>query len=499
MLLALDLLQWAPCLSPMICLVGLIGIIAARKQPNFREGVSLATAGLNFALVLWMYAQHQAGREMACELVSLAPGLRIAFRVDELGLVFALVASGLWIVNTIYSIGYMRAHDEHKQTRFYACFALAIAAVMGGAFSASLFGLFAFYEVLSLCTYPLVIHAETPEARAGARKYLTYLLGSSIGLQLPALFLVYHLAGTLDFRPDGLLTGVAASDATLVLAFLMLVYGMAKCAAMPLHGWLPAAMVAPTPVSALLHAVAVVKMGVFGVSRVVFHVFGVDTMSRIGADGILVGIACFTIVVASLIALAQDNLKRRLAYSTISQLSYILLGVGMCTAAAGVGGILHIGMHAMSKITLFFAAGAIYIAAHKKYVSELDGIGRKMPLTMAAFAIGSLSMIGLPPTAGFASKLFLVQGAASDPGWGFVLAVLFASAFLNAAYFLPILWRAFFRPLPAGEEPGLQEAPWPCVLALSLTALGTVLFFALHGPFLDLARAVVRVASGAGA
>lgn len=492
----LDLAGFGPGLPPLVCLLGLLGVVAARRRPNLREGVSLATAGVNFALVLWLYARHRAGETLAWEGFSLAPGLALSFRVDALGLVFALVASGLWILNTLYSIGYMRAHDEPRQTRFYACFALAIAAVMGAAFSANLFGLFAFYEVLSLCTYPLVIHAQTPAARAGARKYLTLLLGASIGLLLPGLFLVYHLAGTLDFAPGGLLAGVAAADGTLVLAFLLLVYGMAKCAALPLHGWLPAAMVAPTPVSALLHAVAVVKMGVFGVSRVVFHVFGPETMARIGADDLLVGVACFTIVVASLIALAQDDLKRRLAYSTVSQLSYVLLGVGLGTGAGAVGGLLHIGMHATSKITLFFGAGAIYLACHKTRVSELDGIGRRMPITLTAFAIGALSMIGLPPTAGFVSKLFLVRGAAADPAGAVVLAVLVASALLNAAYFLPILWRAFFRPLPAGTEAGVHEAPWPCVLALSLTALGTVGLFLGHGPLLDLARAVAHAAFG---
>ena len=496
MFLAADLLSYAPMLSISVCLLGVAGIILARKVPNVREGVSLTTAVVNFVLVLWMYTQHKAGAVIECTLVEIVDGLRIAFRVDDLGILFALVASGLWILNTMYSIGYMRAHNEHKQTRFYACFAIAIAACMGAAFASNMFALFAFYETLSLCTYPLVIHAETDVAKAGAKRYLTYLLGTSIGFQLPALFLLWYLSGgTLDFTAGGLLAGSTATPWQLGLTFVLFVVGIAKCGVMPFHSWLPAAMVAPTPVSALLHAVAVVKMGVFGICRVVFHVFGTDLLGELGINQVLLWMACFTIVTGSLVALCQDNLKRRLAYSTISQLSYILLGVSMLVPAAGVGGVSHIAFHAVSKITLFFGAGAIYVALHKTKVSELDGIGRRMPITMTAFTIASLSMVGLPPACGLISKWYLVEGAV-DGGFPWVLAVLFGSALLNAAYFLPIVFRAFFRPIPEGEEAGLCEAPWPCVVALSATALGTILLFFFPDFVLDLASAVAGYGGG---
>jgi multicomponent Na+:H+ antiporter subunit D len=495
---ALDLLAVAPALSVAVCLLGVVGIVLSRRSPNVREGVSLTTAIVNFVLVLWIHRQFQAGREVGSTLVEIVPGLSLGFRVDALGILFALIASGLWIVNTLYSIGYMRAHDEHKQTRFYSCFAIAIAACMGAAFSSSLFSLFAFYELLTICTYPLVIHAETDEARAGARRYLVYLLGASTLFLLPALFLIWHAGGaspTLEFAPGGLLANSAASSTLLCVAFVLCVAGMAKCGIMPLHSWLPAAMVAPTPVSALLHAVAVVKMGVFGVSRVVLHVFGTDLLADLGIHQVLLWGACFTIVTASLVALAQDNLKRRLAYSTISQLSYILLGLALLAPATLVGGVAHIGFHAFSKITLFFAAGAIYVAAHKTKVSELNGIGRRMPWTMGAFTVGALSMIGVPPTAGICSKWWLVRGASDTQSWA-VLAVLFASTLLNAAYFLPIVWRAFFRPLPEGVPATRKEAPWPCVVALLATAAATVWFFFWPGAIVDLARALTTVGGG---
>ncbi len=492
------MLQMAPALSVGLCLLGVLGIVLARRAPNVREAVSLGTAIVNFILVLWMYRQFEAGHVVGATLVEIVPGLSLGFRVDALGILFALIASSLWIVNTLYSIGYMRAHGEHKQTRFFSCFAIAIASCMGAAFSSSLFSLFAFYELLTICTYPLVIHTETPEARAGAKRYLAYLLGTSTLFLLPGILLVWIAGGgapTLEFAEGGLLAGSAASQATLVIAFVLCIAGVAKCAIMPFHSWLPAAMVAPTPVSALLHAVAVVKMGVFSVGRIVFHVFGTDLLQDLGAHQILLWAACFTIIVASLVALVQDNLKRRLAYSTISQLSYVLLGLALLTPAGGMGGILHIGMHAFSKITLFFAAGAIYVALHKTKVSELDGIGRRMPITMTAFAIGSLSMIGLPPAAGLVSKWYLVQGAV-DGGWWGVLAVLVVSALLNAAYFLPIVWRAFFRPTPEGEASGRREAPWPCVLALCITAGMTVVLFFYPDVFADLAATVAGYGGG---
>ena len=492
-----------PLASVALCLAGVGGIVVCRRLPNLREAVSLSVAGTNFALVLWMYGRFRdTGDSMGGEVLQIAPGLSLALRVDALGLIFALVASGLWILNTLYSIGYMRAHDEHQQTRFYSCFSIAIAAAMGASFSANLFTLFAFYELLTICTYPLVIHAETDKARAGAKRYISYLLGSSIAFQLPALFLVWGMAQSFAFTDGGLLAAAGASGPLVGVAFVLFMVGIAKSGMMPVHSWLPAAMVAPTPVSALLHAVAVVKMGVFAMARVVLDVFGPSLLEANGVHVVLVVAACFTIVCGSLVALVQDNLKRRLAYSTISQLSYILLGLGLLHPAALVGALLHIAFHACAKITLFFGAGAIYVAEHKTNVSQLDGIGRRMPVTMTAFAIGSLAMIGFPPTAAIWSKWYLAVGAGSLSNYA-VLAVLFLSTILNAAYFLPIVWRAFFVAPPSadpsgvGAQPGIKEAPWPCVVALSATACLTLLLFFFPQVVLELATDAVAAATGA--
>ena len=455
-------------------LVGAVGIVLARRQPNLREGVTLVTAVLLLSCVVQLLAPVLAGQRPEWLLTEPLPGLPVAFRVEPLGMLFALVASGLWIINSIYSIGYMRGNSEKHQTRFYVFFALAIAAALAIAFAANLWTLFLFYEVLTLITYPLVTHAGTDKAKQGGRTYLGILMGTSVLFLLPAVIYVWHVSGTTDFRPGGILpAGMDKAAVAVLLALFM--FGIGKAALMPFHRWLPAAMVAPTPVSALLHAVAVVKAGVFSVIKVVIYVFGLDAL--VGATDWLLVISGFTIVAASVVALSADNLKRRLAYSTVSQLSYIILAVAILAPLSVVGAALHIATHAFGKITLFFAAGAIYTAAHKTEVSQLNGIGRRMPWTMGAFGVGTLSMIGLPPAAGFVSKWYLVSGAVSQGAWA-ALAVVLVSTLLNAGYFLPILYRAFFKPLSAEAQAHPHgEAPWPIVLALTLTAAGTVALF----------------------
>jgi multicomponent Na+:H+ antiporter subunit D len=389
-------------------------------------------------------------------------------------MLFALVASTLWIVNSIYSIGYMRANKEPRQTGFYVCFAIALASTMGIAFAKNLFTLFLFYEALTLATYPLVAHKADAAAVRGGRIYLVLLLGTSLVLFLPAIIATWVLAGTLDFTPGGILDG-KASPAVIALLLALFMFGIGKAALIPLHFWLPAAMVAPTPVSALLHAVAVVKAGVFSVLKIVVLIFGVDTLNASGQSAWMTAVAGTTILVASVIALKQDNLKRRLAYSTVSQLSYVVLGAAILAPISVIGAAMHIAAHAVSKITLFFAAGSIYTAAHLTEVSQLDGIGRRMPWTMGAFAIGALGMIGLPPTAGFLGKWFMLGGAMQTANW-LAVAVIALSTVLNAAYFLPIVYRAFFcAPSTHGHDHG--EAPWPIVLALTMTASATILMF----------------------
>jgi len=434
-------------------------------------------------------------QEIVYNLIDVLPGVGIAFRVDSLGLLFALVSSSLWIVTSAYSIGYMRGLKEHSQTRYFCFFALALSATIGVAFSANLFTLYLFYEMLSLATYPLVTHHQDPEARSSGRKYLLYIVGTSIGFVLPAMLISYNLAGTLEFGKQGFLAGTGSKP---LMAFLlvMLVFGFAKAAIMPFHSWLPAAMVAPTPVSALLHAVAVVKVGVFSVVRVLTGVFGIDLLASLNFGPFIVFVASVTILVGSFIALSQDGLKRLLAFSTIAQLSYIVLGVGLLSPKGMTGGMAHIAMHAFGKITLFFCAGAIFVATGKKNISEMVGIGRRMPVTMAAFFIGSLSIIGMPPCGGFVSKWYLVLGSLEAHQMP-VLFVLLGSSLLNAAYFMPIVYKAFFcKPEDAMFENTVKEAPPFCVVPLVITAVISIILLFYPQPFFRLASMMVQSIMG---
>ena len=507
-----------PMLAIMVSLIAAcLILLTGERSRNLRESWTILASVVKFMVVVSMVPAVLEGKVLEYTILSIAPGLLLQFRVDALGIFFAVTASFLWIITSIYAIGYMRALDEHAQTRFYTCFAVAISATMGVAFSANMFTTFLFYEIITLSTFALVGHKQTPDAIKGARKYLTYLLGTSVGFQLFAIFLTYHAAGTLDFSNQGILAESGASDTLLIVIFILFMAGIAKAAMMPFHSWLPAAMVAPTPVSALLHAVAVVKTGVFVVLKVVLHIFGIDLLSRLGLGTALAYFASFTIIIASVIALRQDNLKRRLAYSTISQLSYIILGVALLTVSGITGSIMHIVLHAFGKITLFFTAGAIYVATHKTEISELDGIGKQMPFTMGAFTLGALSMIGLPPLGGFISKWYLFIGS-MEAGQIPIIIVLVASTILNACYFLPIVYVAFFKepnhhnsnhhnsnhpahPSPGESTPpteagGIKEAPAFMVAPLVLTATVALVLFFAPGVFLELARMAVTIVTG---
>ncbi|MGE4111744.1 MAG: proton-conducting transporter membrane subunit, partial [Burkholderiales bacterium] len=455
-------LQNLMLLAVIAPVLGALGVALAHRAPNLREGLSFAAAGVVLACVLTLAPAVLGGARPELLLIEILPGAALAFRLEPLGMLFALVAGVLWPVSTLYSIGYMRGNDEGHQSRFFACFALAIACTLGIAFSANLLTLFLFYEILTLVTYPLVTHHQDEEARQAGRVYLGILMGSSLTLMLIAVVVTWSLAGTLEFTPGGIL-GDGVSNAAIGGLLALFIFGIGKAAVMPMHRWLPAAMVAPTPVSALLHAVAVVKAGVFSVVKVVVYIFGVERIAGLSSVDWLPFITGFTIIAASVVALRADNLKRRLAYSTISQLSYVVLAAALLTPLSVIGAALHIVTHAVSKITLFFAAGSIYTAAHKTRVSELDGIAKRMPWTMAAFTVGALSLIGIPPAAGFFSKWYIVLGAAEGGHW-VALAVLAASTLLNAAYFLPIIHAAYFR-APAHDEGhhAHGEAPWPMV------------------------------------
>ena len=489
-----------PLLAVLVSAVGALFIIFFGKKPNIRESWSLIAGVLKLVIVLSMIPAVVYDKTIiSYSLFTILPGIEIGFRVDAFGLLFAMGASLLWIATSFYSIGYMRSTNEHSQTRYFSCFAVSLSATIGVAFSANLFTMFLFYEILTIITYPLVAHKGTLEAKAGGRKYAIYLLGAAKAFLVAAIILTYNLTGTLEFSKTGIFPAVVQSvnPELLYIIFVLFFFGFAKSAVMPFHSWLPAAMVAPTPVSALLHAVAVVKTGVFSVLRIIFFVFGADLMMDIGVDVFVITFASFTIITASLLALSRDNLKARLAFSTISQLSYIILGAALLTPSAMVGGIIHITNHAFSKITLFFCAGSIYVSTYKTKVSQLNGIGKKMPWTMAAFAIATLSMIGIPPVSGFITKWYLVIGSLERHSL-VVLTVLLVSSFLNAAYFVPILYRAFFKEensnskhIDSSDDGSLKENPF-LVVPLTLTAIISVVLGLYPDFIVQLAEMVVK-------
>ncbi|MBI4609162.1 MAG: monovalent cation/H+ antiporter subunit D family protein [Candidatus Rokubacteria bacterium] len=459
-----------PALALLPSLLAAVLIPLSARRPALREAWSVLAAGLQAALAIALMPAAGRGIVRETMLVELAPGLPLVLRADALGCVFAALSSGLWVLTTVYSIGYVRGLREHAQTRYFCAFALCLFATLGVAFAGNLLTFFLFYEILTIATYPLVIHKETLEAVRAGRMYLAYTLGAGVAL-FAAVAWTLGLAGTVEFRPGGILDPALPPGTLWSLGALFLLGVGVKAAVMPLHSWLPVAMIAPTPVSALLHAVAVVKAGVFGVVRVVGYVMGPDLLAELGAGRALAWLAAATILGASLLALAQDNLKRLLAFSTVSQLSYVVLGAALGTPSGLAGAIQHIVNHGVSKITLFFCAGAIYVATGKERVSELQGIGRRMPVTMGAFAVASLGIAGVPPAAGFLSKWYLIRGALEAEAWPFVL-VLLASSLLNLAYFLPIIVSAFFRPGAEGEA--VAEAPGTLVWPLVVTGAAAV-------------------------
>jgi multicomponent Na+:H+ antiporter subunit D len=464
-------------------LAGLL-ILLFRNHATLREASSLFVAVLLFIFTAQLIGSEQ--QNITHTLFTITPGLSLSFHIEPLGLMFALLASSLWIITTIYSIGYMRGNNEKNQTRFYLFFALSIAATMGIAFAANLATLFLFYEALTLCTFPLVTHKQNSDAQSGGRTYLGILLSTSIVFFLTAVVITWIQAGTLDFVPGGILEGNIEKTGAIIL-FTLFMFGVGKAALMPFHRWLPAAMVAPTPVSALLHAVAVVKAGVFSVLKITVYIFGIDFVSTQSASEWILWIAVATMLVSSIIALSKDNLKARLAYSTISQLSYIVIGAALASPIAALGGALHIVTHAFGKITLFFCAGAIYTATKFTQVSQLNGLGRQMPFTFSAYLIATISIIGLPPLVGSWSKWFLIEGSLDTKQY-IVLIAFGISTLLNCAYLLPIALRAFFK-TPNSDlhspTPGINEAPLACVVPLCLTALATFFLFFYIQPIYD--------------
>lgn len=454
---------------------GIIIFALGEARQGARTVLNLAGAVLKMVLILVMLVAIQAGASFEFRMPVL-PGLDLLLHADRLTMLFATLSALLWLVTTVYAIGYLE--QSPNRARFFGFFSLCVAATMGVASAGNLFTFFIFYELLTLATWPLVVHRGTPEAFAAGRLYLAYTLIGGLLVLLGLVWLTV-LAGSGDFIVGGTLAPIAAGNETALRAIfvlLMLGFGV-KAALLPLHSWLPRAMVAPAPVSALLHAVAVVKAGAFGLVRLVQDVFGFELASALGLTDLLAWLAAATVIYGSVLALRQSDLKRRLAFSTVSQVSYIALGVATGSALATIGGLVHLVHQGLTKITLFFCAGNYAEGLGVHAVEELDGLGQRMPVTSVCFTLGALGMIGVPPLAGFITKWHLGAGAiTADAPW--VVAVLAASTLLNAAYFLPLVHRLWFRPLPAAMAArgltisgGRQQALVGPTLIVALLAL----------------------------
>ncbi|HXE81525.1 MAG TPA: proton-conducting transporter membrane subunit [Vicinamibacterales bacterium] len=453
----------------LVSLVAAALITLSRRHPNVREAWTFLAASIKAALVLSLVPTVAGGAIVESTPLALLPGIALHFRADAFGLLFAAVASVLWLITSVFSVGYLRSGGYEHQTSYFAWFAVCLSATMGIAFAANLVTFFVFYEILTIATYPLVIHFRTEEAKRAGRQYLAYTLIAGQCLLL-AIAAVHVIAPGAEFQPGGFLAGRAATPALAVLFALFIVGVGVKAALMPLHGWLPEAMVAPTPVSALLHAVAVVKAGAFGCVRIVGYVFGVDLLRDIGADLVLAIVASITIMAASIRALGEGNLKRRLAYSTVGQLSYIVLGAAVGSAAALAGAMFHIAAHGVMKITMFFCAGAIHVKTHLEAIEDLGGVGRQMPLTIGAFALCALGLAGTPLFAGFISKWNVGLGAYQADHSMFI-GVLLLSGLLNFAYFMPIVRSAF---LDGAGALRFDDARAALTVPLVLTALAAI-------------------------
>jgi multicomponent Na+:H+ antiporter subunit D len=511
--------SWLIAAAVLTPVAGAVGILLTRGRPNVREAVSLGAAAVLFSIVLALLPGVVAGERADLVAFEVLPGVGLRFTIEPLGIGFALIASLLWFVTVGYAIGYMRAHREEHQSRFYAFFALSIAATIGAAFAGNLLTLYLFYEALTLATYPLVTHGGAAKDRAGGRTYLMVLFGTSLTFLLLALAWTYSLTGSLEFVDGGVFRSGAglvsgATPAVLAVIYALFLFGTGKAALMPFHRWLPAAMVAPTPVSALLHAVAVVKLGVFVILKVTVYTFGLDVLRDVGATTAMQYVAAATLLVAAVLAIREDNLKRRLAFSTISQLAYIVLAATLANGLAIAAGGMHIAAHAFAKITLFFCAGMILVSLHKTTVTELRGVGRMMPITLTAWVVASLCVIGMPLTGGFWSKWYLAQGTL-EAGEPLLLGVVLLGSLLAMGYLLPPAIRAFYAAdaesehlidarspalAPAHGAEGAHgaaalrrfEAPWMSLAALTFTAVLSVLLFFAAPRILALLETIAR-------
>jgi len=441
------LLPLAVVLSSL--LPGIAIFFLAERQHRLRTALNLSAAIVKILLVVVIGHGVLEGQIFETRL-PFVPGADLVLRADSLSLLFVTLSAVLWLVTTVYAVGYLEG-SPHR-SRFFGFFSISVSSTMGVALAGNLVTFFVFYEMLTLSTYPLVVHRGTPEAVRAGDRYLRYTVAGGAFL-LTGITILYALTGSVEFTAGGALHGLPGHRAILIAAFGLLIAGLGvKAALFPLHTWLPVAMVAPAPVSALLHAVAVVKAGAFGITRVIYDVYGIRLAKDLGVTSVLAAVAATTILYGSLKAMAQDDLKRRLAYSTVSQVSFIILGVAVVGKLSTIAGLAHLVHQGLMKITLFFCAGNLAEELGIHGVRDLRGVGRRMPLTMAAFTLASLGMIGVPPLAGFVTKWYLGIGAI-EAGAPWVIAVVIASSLLNAAYLLPLVYDAWFR------EPETAWAP----------------------------------------
>lgn len=479
-----------PVLALIVSTVGAILLFLTGNTAFYRKLWSLLASLLMFVIVISMLQRSLQGVIFITRLFPLAPNIRLELRVDALGIFFALVSSTLWLITMIYTLGYMESEDS--QARFFGFFALSVSSVVGIAFASNLLTLFVFSAILTVCTYPLIVHHQTPEALSAGGKYLLYTLAGE-AIILFSIIVTFYLARTTTLSKQGILSLDQGKTLLSLLFFLYIIGFGVKAVIMPLHNWLVTATIAPVPVNALLHAIAVTKAGAFGILRVIYNVYGVGLVRQLGIGSLLAYLATITIIGGSLLALRQDNLKRRLAYSTVSQISYIILGVALLTPLAAIGSIIHLANQAFQKITLFFCAGAIERQTGKEKISEMAGIGYKMPITMGAFTIACLGFIGLPLLAGFITVWHLSLGA-FRAGKPIFIIVLLVSTILNAAYWFPIIYQAYFKE-SSDDDTEVREAHWtllyPTVIcALYVIGLGTL--SAMPGLPLSVVRAAVQ-------
>lgn len=477
-------------------IIGTLLMLITSRFANIRDTIMVLSSLILLTVICCLVQHYFEGYTPFSIWFTLAPSLHFSFGLEPLGLLFALMVCVLWLITIVYAIGYMRANMIGKQTQFYCFISLTIASTIALALSDNLLTLFICYELITWCTYPLITFGGKDKDIKAGRLYLGLLLIPSILFLLPATLLIWFKVGHLNFVAGGILPE-SMNPAMIAVLVLLVGYGTSKLALMPLHRWLPAAMVAPVPVSGLLHAVAVVNAGAFTLIKVIIYIFGYERLAAL-ADitpslNILSIVAMVTILTSSVIALRKDDLKQLLAYSTISHLGYIALAASLFTPKALLAAILHLVAHGFAKITLFFTAGNMATTHHKTKVSELTGIGLQMPLTMAGFTIAVFSLIGMPLTLGFYSKWFLFQGAFERPNIAVIL-VIIASTLLNIAYFFPIIYRAFFKkPLNQAFTPGIKEAPYPMALAVTLTSLGLIALFLMPELVIHLAHDALHI------